>query len=1399
MMLRLLLSLGRTLRRLAIVGIVILASYVSLGRQFMPAVSDYTDFFESQLLERVGIEVSIASLTGSFQGFNPTLEISGLSLLLETPSGAEIEPDPSSLVFDGATITLDVPASLWQQRWVFQEFEVTGLSVALLQQESGRWLLRGMEEAAPRQIELETLYSAFLGLEYLEMSQVDIVFEPAIGDALTVAISDARIQNRNEEHLLLLDAQLPNIRQPLQFTYEGTGESMATAAGFAYANIPAGDYLDSMGSLLPANILAATQEVVTLRTGGELWFELAEGELIEATATLALDTLELRQAGAQRSGTTRLDDFRAVATLRRSAANALAGGSRPQLEFVVQATQGSWDGERWEPFSAGLVLRQNDVLELRADSLDLGRVLGLARQLAEVGYLPLSDAALDSLSTLSPRGRLRNLSLRLAGKEGFQSPVDALNAPLESLSLRANTDDVSIQALGGIPMLDGVTGYLEAEYRGTSAIARGFAEVESQALRMLLPSVYTREWDYSYVNGRIDFLARLQDGLNLKLKSNAISAVSENTDATVQFYSQLERPVGGEANSSLELLIGVDSMDAQDRYLYLPDGPKITPSLKATMAWVGGAVREGVFTNSGAIFRGSTVQGSPPEEKTFQSFYRLNEGRLLYADGWAQVDDAQAYVETADSHIDVDLSAGVSDGLMLSKATGTVRPVVLPSGETRNQLLISGSASGATDDALHFLADSPLPEGLTTTLSSWEAEGNVDVDLEVDIMLGEGLSVDVNTKMTMQDNRLHFTEYDLSFANLGGSVVFDTRTGLSSSDLRGTLFSSPAVLALDSTMNPEGGLAEVSASVRGSANVQDIAELSVTGLAVDSMLAQSEGEFDFEAALKVEQNSGAVFPTTLRIESELRGLTIAAPSPFGKSAEEVRNLDLLLSFNQEQQNYRGQFGAGIEFDLNFTEASLDQGLVYLGESPTALASLTQAPYEGLVVLGDMAALDFQEWNDFVGALAESANSLAAGESTGGVTAVAETLGFVDIELGELNLFDQNFADLSLRLRADLDAEQWLVDLAGPELEGHVEFPFNGGALLVALQKLRLAGNEDSLMGPKQLAEGEGDVAQIDSLATIDPRTFPEMRFSTRSLMIGDRPYGSWRFHLKPDANGAKFDDLAFNFRGLKLAPQFLVPEMLGDWSEDKQTAIEAEVASPHTFYWEYDGLNHRSEFEGVLEVGDLGEVLRENGYAPSLISRQGEFNSKLSWPGTPAFFSAESLSGEAQFTIDEGRFLQGAGGAGALKLISILNFDAIMRRLRFSDDLLRSGLAFDQISGDLLLESGQVAIQDQLVISGPSSLYQITGDVNLIDETILGEMYVTLPVSNNIPWLGLLSANLPIAVGAYLFDQIFGDQVDSLTSAVYTLDGPWEGLEPEFKQAFGSPESRDAAAPSAPQ
>src|SRR5690606_5910073 len=151
-------------------------------------------------------------------------------------------------------------------------------------------------------------------------------------------------------------------------------------------------------------------------------------------------------------------------------------------------------------------------------------------------------------------------------------------------------------------------------------------------------------------------------------------------------------------------------------------------------------------------------------------------------------------------------------------------------------------------------------------------------------------------------------------------------------------------------------------------------------------------------------------------------------------------------------------------------------------------------------------------------------------------------------------------------------------------------------------------------------------------------------------------------------------------------------------------------------------------------------------------------------------------------------------------LISIINFDALVRRLRFSDDLLRRGLSYERIYGAMRLERGIVNINDRLQIIGPASLFQVAGTLDLTEQTIDGSLYITLPVSDNIPWMSGIAVlnnliNWQVAVGVFLFDQIFGDQVDSLTSAEYTLQGPWDGLEPRLKQVFGTPQGSGEPAP----
>jgi len=415
---------------------------------------------------------------------------------------------------------------------------------------------------------------------------------------------------------------------------------------------------------------------------------------------------------------------------------------------------------------------------------------------------------------------------------------------------------------------------------------------------------------------------------------------------------------------------------------------------------------------------------------------------------------------------------------------------------------------------------------------------------------------------------------------------------------------------------------------------------------------------------------------------------------------------------------------------------------------------------GVTVDGGIDRLVLAQWSGLFAEL-RSASPLPMG--------MHEALARVSLDVGEVDVYGQTLADV--RMEVEPVAGGLRALLSGDSARGTVELPLAANEpLSIDLDYLRFKGPEARAAAGLDEA---GEALEVDLLARVDPRKLPRTRFSVNEIRIGDTPWGGWRFTLEPDAGGADFEDLGFDFRGLRMTAANV---------EDPQSP-----PVPH-MRWNYDGRRHATQFRGRVLADDIAAFLLDSGFAASVESESASFEADVRWPGSPVFFRGRQLSGGIGMRIENGRFLETTAGGGTLKLVSIINLDAIMRRLRLSDDLLRRGLAFDEITGRLDMENGLARIEDQLVISGPSSLYQITGEVDFRDETIAAEMYVTLPVSDNIPWIGLITGNLPLAVGAYLFDRIFGDQVDSLTSAVYTLEGPWEGLEPEFKQAFGTPD-----------
>ena len=129
------------------------------------------------------------------------------------------------------------------------------------------------------------------------------------------------------------------------------------------------------------------------------------------------------------------------------------------------------------------------------------------------------------------------------------------------------------------------------------------------------------------------------------------------------------------------------------------------------------------------------------------------------------------------------------------------------------------------------------------------------------------------------------------------------------------------------------------------------------------------------------------------------------------------------------------------------------------------------------------------------------------------------------------------------------------------------------------------------------------------------------------------------------------------------------------------------------------------------------------------------------------------------------------------------------------NQLFDSGLTFDRANGDIAFDQGVLSVNGFSVRNSGGSL-NLVGALDTNRETIDGELSVTLPLVDNIPWVAALAGGLPVAAGAYLASKIFEDQVNRLSSGVYEVTGDIAQPNVRFVRVFdakASVSSQDSA------
>ncbi|MFC5693948.1 YhdP family protein [Pseudomonas sp. GCM10022186] len=1165
----------------------------------------------------------------------------------------------------------------WQPR--IARLELDGIQLALRQDEAGKWSLEGFVANAdkplpgPRQVR-ELLQR----IGHVSVLDSRVTLEPHGRDPVDLSQVNLGLRASGSRQRLDGRLDLPD-GQPLALRLRTRMDSETWLQGDAelYLSLPQSDW----ARWVPAN-LTRDWQLQRLQAGGEAWLEWVKGGL--QRAVLRLHVPEAVGAYAQRE----------PVTLNNLGLNAYFSRTAEGYQVLLDSLAANIGKQRWGEAHIRIDQKAGEQPEWRlsADRLDLGPLLPVVDAL-----VPLPEQAAAALAGLKPRGALRNLSL-------FYRPRQQGARRLEFSS---NLDGVGFDAYHGAPAAENVSGSLVGD------LQRGELRLDADDFMLHLDHLFPKPWRYREARARLTWTL---DDSAITLASPYMRLAGEEGDIAGDMLIRLMRDPAAE--DYMDLRVGLRDGDARYTEKYLPTrSPGLNPALAKWLkeAIKGGAVDEGYFQ-----YQGSLARGAEPAARSLSLFFKVHDAELAYQPGWPLLREARGDVFIEDTGVRVKVPDGRILDSRVSDAEAEV-PHVEPGEVPRLQL--DAKLDSSFTDGLKILQEAPM--GTADIFAGWKGQGSLDGSLKLDIPLEKGHPPHVVVDLATSGAQLKIARPELSFTQLKGAFRYDTATGLSSRDIRGQVFGRE----VRARAQAEGrdGKARSRILANGSITLQDL----TAWLGVTQPLPAS-GTLPYSLNLSLEGKD-----SQLRIDSNLNGLAIDLPAPFGKARDQSRDTSWHMTLDGDERRYWLVYDKLASLALAAPVGKLEEarGDLVLGGGA---ASLPDA--KGLRVRGRVEELDTAPWME-----------LARQYMPKGGAEKARLLRSANLEIGRFKGYGLSLENLKASL--ERTSGGWNLGLDSALLQGSVVMAdARDVPIAIRMKQVRLPKPPEN--------EAEAD-AKPDPLAAVDPRQVPALDVRIDQVVLGDSPLGAWSFKARPDARGVVFSDLDLNLRGLKVGGRA---------------------------GWEGEAGNSSSWYKGRLEGKNLADVLKAWNFAPTATSERFRMDVDGRWPGSPAWVSLKRYSGSLDASLHKGQFVEVEGGAQALRVFGLLNFNSIGRRLRLDfSDLLGKGLAYDRVKGLLVGSDGRFVTREPIKLEGPSSGLELDGTLDLAADRIDAKLLVTLPVTNNLPLAALIVGAPAIGGALFVVDKLLGDKVARFASVQYKVEGPWKNPKITFDKPFEKP------------
>jgi uncharacterized protein YhdP len=271
----------------------------------------------------------------------------------------------------------------------------------------------------------------------------------------------------------------------------------------------------------------------------------------------------------------------------------------------------------------------------------------------------------------------------------------------------------------------------------------------------------------------------------------------------------------------------------------------------------------------------------------------------------------------------------------------------------------------------------------------------------------------------------------------------------------------------------------------------------------------------------------------------------------------------------------------------------------------------------------------------------------------------------------------------------------------------------------------------------------------------DPRKIALFDGDIRSLFLNDKNLGHVKFKMVRHPDGLSVKNLVVD------APYMHV-EGEGSWLLR-------------------DG-KHVTNLLVQVSTEDFGKMLTKLGFSNVMQRGKTKAVVQAHWFDTPDNFSVDKLNASLGVIIDDGVLSDVKPGAG--RMLGLLSVAELPRRLLLDFSELKQGLSFKQIIAQIDIHNGD-AYADTLKIISPIALITIEGRTGLAARDFNQRVIVAPSVSGTLPVISWLAWGGQIGALTFLFDQIFGDQLDSSIATEYEITGSWDN--PQIRKIEKTP------------